>query len=185
VTLRLHPSDPAVRALVLRAITASNNPKIRPLVVRCKTCRAELAKAGMTSAGPLFRSRWRVPETTPGGMTRRAQERRLDELARDMQTRGDDTWMSVVEPADHDYHEGVWALLALPPTMPADYPDLLVRCERDGDAVLARLEVLARLRRRERAWEVPVSMPRLDHTAPDSSWLRPDPAVHPPGHETL
>ncbi len=158
--LRLHPTDPEVRRLTCKAILASNRPGLKRLVVRCSRCRGRLAKAAYTDAGPFFVSRWREPVVLSNGWTQRQQEEFENEVA------------TLVEGSfPTDQHHSVYAILALPPRMTADYPDLMVRCERDGDAVLDRRDVLDRIRRGDNEWDVEVSFPRREYETLDTSWL--------------
>lgn len=125
--LRLQVSDPAVWAHTLRAIEDSATRK--PLLkVKCARCGAELAQVGITAHGPLFTSSWKVP--IPAGSEAKAL--------------GPPTKLSGPAPLRSEIH-GALAVLALPPDLPAEYPDLLVRCARHGDAVLDRREALRRL----------------------------------------
>jgi hypothetical protein len=155
--LRLDARDDEVWQLTLRAAESSRGIRAT-LVVRCRLCGSTLAQASPTPLGPLFTSSWTV-DRDPGfrvyvnGRT----------LSRGQALRHDDAWMPVVEssgpPITHEERHGVLALLALPTQLPADYPDLLVRCLQHGDAVLDRRGVLECLRRKERQLKVDPARP--------------------------
>lgn len=171
MTLRLQASDPLVLALTRKAMVtiASSTVTEASLRLRCSTCRNVLARAGYTPHGALFMSSWRVPgkariviqiDEEPAALTLRQQYRIEATLATEIADSG----------LPEDDHHSVFALLALPPEMAADYPDLLVRCERDGDLVLDRVDVLAWLRIGGDV-TVDVGAGRFEYDPPDWSWL--------------
>jgi hypothetical protein len=149
--IRLEADDPDVRALTVKALadTASRTPG---LTIRCANCGAELAQAGKTKFGPLFTSTWTVDDGTIAGA------RPVDRVAEIVEQSG---------PPPIEGH-GVIALLALPPKLPPDHPDLLVRCRDDGDALLDRQTVLEwMIRQKRRTTIVDVAFPRSTYRRPD------------------
>ncbi len=146
-TLRLEASDRLVRDRTLRALgdSATREPD---LVVRCRACGATVARAGHTQHGPLFTSTWMVRDSDDHDVL--AGGELVSEYGR---------WA-------RERPESVIALIALPPDLKPDYPDLLVRCSTHGDAVLNRFEVLDHLRRGV-PLVVSVALPRREYTPPD------------------
>jgi len=69
-------------------------------------------------------------------------------------------------PIPNEKIEGTIALLALPPAMHQEYPDLMVRCKRHGDAVLPREELLRDLRERRAVHKVNPRRPHLQYVCP-------------------
>lgn len=139
--LRLQADDPAVLARTLRALEASAGA--RPVALRCSECGTVLARVGTTTHGPLFTSSWPVEVPSPwmGGWVRAADGAPLSRRHVLAMERAATTDRSGAEWTGVERH-GVIALLALPPALAQDYPDLLVRCPRHGAAVLERHDVL-------------------------------------------
>ena len=68
--------------------------------------------------------------------------------------------MSISGEPDRGYERhGTIALLELPLGTVQEYPALMVRCLKHGDAILARTEVLSALRSRRRQLRAEVSFP--------------------------
>lgn len=186
---RLDPDDDAVWERTLAAVVAARD--LRPLLVRCRTGGCVLARCAATAHGPLFTSSWPVElaahaHVTVDGvrLSDRAARRWLEQQR---QAGGVEQSGPPIE--DREIH-GVLALLALPPDLTQDYPDLLVRC-RHGDAVLDRTEVLGWLRAGA-APKVTPSLPRREYRSQrtdlgetavtrrssDRRRATPDPAYH-------
>ncbi len=172
--LRLQPSDPEVIDLTCRVVEASEIATAQ-LVGLCAKCqpksRVELAKVGYTGGHALFKSSWRVPLDAGISINgERVNQRQYEIFEKRL---GFAT--SVTGHIDRNADHTVFALLALPLELRADYPDLLVRCERHGDAVLDRLEALDRLRVAasggDPLWKIDVNFPRLEYEPPDPTWL--------------
>lgn len=165
----LDPMTTEVRRLTVAAVAASS--KVTPtLTVRCSQCKGSVGHAAMTSAGPFFTSSWTVQdalgfEVVVGGRT---LNRRQAVRYRDQQL---PVATSSGSPIANEHVDGLHALLALPPGVGDDYPALLVRCDKHGDAVLDRLELLAALRRDEPSFLAALSWPLTPYQAPDSTWL--------------
>lgn len=168
----LDPTTPEARQLTAELVRASQDRK-PTLTVRCATpgCGAILGHAADTSAGPLFTSSWAVPgpriitEANGAHLSRRAERHFLERAFGPVAEQSG-------APIDRDLAQGVLAAVAPPPDQADDHPPLLVRCAKHGDAILARAEVMARLRGGKRtSWGVAVAFPRVDHDDPDSSWL--------------
>jgi hypothetical protein len=161
--IRLEATDPAVSERTLDALVASQaaEPALR---IRCAKpqCRALLAYAGTTSLGPLFASWWDVD--LPLGRDYVVNGERLSRraaLRHEAETRPLVT-QSGRPITDTDRH-GAIALLALPPEMVQDYPDLMVRCITHGDTVLDRTLVLDLLHAGQRDLEVALDGTWLDY----------------------
>jgi hypothetical protein len=164
--LRLVADDAAVFDLTHRAAVAAGEIPDPPLRIGCQRCGAVLARAGDTDHGPLFTSSWqREPglahEVHVGGR-RLSRSKTIDHLEHDIVER---SGRPMHAPVTH----GAVALLALPTDVPADYPDLLVRCDKHGDAVLDRRQVLDWLRDaavKPTKRKVVVSRPFSDYVVP-------------------
>lgn len=146
--LRLDADDEQVYALTVRANDDSRRrrPSVRFV---CDQCGAKLGSAAHTAHGPLFTSSW---ETPPGAQDVTLR-RLLSRLARTKPT-GDSR-----RGAQRD---GVIALLALPPDVPQDYPDLMVRCAVHGDALLDRRDILRAISGQS-VVKVATRLPRLEY----------------------
>lgn len=159
--LRLSASDPEVWRRTLDANVMTNDPATsKPIPVRCKKCQDRLGSVGLTPLGVLFTSSWAVrrdffTESTGfgagvGRLSPKDARHILDEFVPVEQTSGR-------KPQKRD---GTIALLTLPPELPQDYPDLMVRCEDDGDAVMDRLHLVEDVDRRKPVIWADVAWPR-------------------------
>jgi hypothetical protein len=140
--LRLEADDHDVLARTGLALQDANAIPDPPLRLLCRKCGAQLAQAGDTAHGPLFTSTWEYePElghvVTVNGRTLNRRETIAWREANETLAYREGSAMT--SPLAH----GVRALLT--PGL-SDYPDLLVRCTKDGDAVLNRDDVLAWIR---------------------------------------
>jgi hypothetical protein len=149
--IRLEADDPQVRALTVKAFADSAGRK-PSLAIRCAKCGALLAHAGWTKFGPLFTSSWTVESKKLTGETRQ-----VDRMSTLIEQSG--------APIGEEQH-GVIALLAPPPALSQDHPDLLVRCSNHGDAVLDRQHVLTWLRDKS-IKKVSVKFPLVIYRDPD------------------
>jgi hypothetical protein len=160
--LQLNASDRSVWRLTLEACQAPR-PELL-LAVRCsRGCL--LAQCGTTAVGPLFISEWEVETDLPF----KFRHDTLGDLSRRDAMRFRDATWPVEErsgaPITHTERHGTIALLALPPDLPQQFPDLLVRCKH-GDAVLDRAEVLMWIRAGRVLRKVPTAMPRQAYARP-------------------
>jgi hypothetical protein len=143
--LRLHADDSAVLERTGRALADSQAIGRPPLNFTCDQCGHTLAHVGDTAHGPLFTSTWEIPApmsqviVVNGERLRPRAARRFVEQHTDLV---EESGKSMATPLAH----GVVALLALPADMTQDFPDLVVRCNAHGDAILDRIDVIARLR---------------------------------------
>lgn len=169
--LRLQPETEAVRDLTSRANAASSTVK-PTLTVRCQKCQGVLGHAGYTDVGPLWTASWTtdpdpIPEmdvlTEQGKLTGRGKARHL-KSSTFIHFQGDD-------PGLERGRDGYVALLALPPCVADDYPDLYVRCVDHGDVVLDRLELLEHLRRHKSLWKVQTSYPLHEIDGIPRDWM--------------
>lgn len=158
-TLRLEPATDEVWQLTLNA-AADPIADRRPIQLRCRSGGCVIAQVGTTAAGPLFTSSWEVERAVPyrievNGQTlgRSAARRYLDQVQPVTHRSG--------APVTYRERHGVVALLALPNALPADYPDLLVRCKH-GDALLDRREVIG-WHRAGKAPKILVAQPRFEY----------------------
>jgi hypothetical protein len=169
--LRLEADDDAVLALTARALAESRGTK-PSLDVRCADCGASLGGASRTPTGILFMSWWEVdvaPDFTIEATTRRRRRSGLNQWDPDLPM--------VAQPPTATGHattrHGVIALLTLPPDLPDDYPDLLVRCAEHGDGVLDADQVVGQVPSRgHRRWKVPLRPPHLAYREPQA-FVRP------------
>jgi len=159
VTVRLQADDPEVLALTRTAVEGSlgQAPTIK---VRCASCGTVVGHAGHTTAGPLFIATWTVPiagatATEDGRLLRRQERHPGAERTGQLDT--------------EDVHSTI-ALVALPPEMVEDYPDLMVRCMDHRDALVDRVEVVGALRAGKDLHPT-VAFPRIEYVIPDSTWL--------------
>ncbi len=164
MTLRLEALDPAVWALTLEAVAASKHDD-RCLRVVCRECGRALAWAGVTKKGPLFTSSWVTEIEHDEDMVLDARRLRPGERRLALEAAGAE--IEAEGPSMDQGRDGVVALLALPVGMAPDYPDLLVRCDEHGDAVLDRAETLDRVRGARSAWKT--TAPATASTPPRSS----------------
>lgn len=139
--LRLDARDDRVWSLTLKANTDSRS-RAHTTTYVCRRCGRALATAGLTAYGPLFTSRWEIESeldfevNSNGTMLGRAAALKARDLVDPPQSQSGSPIRSVG-------HHGVIALLTLPANYPPDFPDLLVRCTKEGrDAVLSREDVL-------------------------------------------
>ena len=167
MTLRLEALDPAVWALTLEAVAASKHDD-RCLRVVCRECGRALAWAGVTKKGPLFTSSWVTEIEHDEDMVLDA--RRLRSRERRLALEAMDAEITTEGPSMDRGRDGVVALLALPVGMTPDYPDLLVRCDIHGDAVLDRAETLNRVRAARSAWKVSLSLPKREYEPLRNDW---------------
>ena len=142
--LRLEADDPAVLEFTGLALHDSVDIPDPPRLL-CKSCQRKLGAAGDTAHGPLFVSSWEYEpplshSVTVNGrrLSRRAAIRWREEHDELVERRG--------EPLHKPLEHGVTALLLLPAELAQDYPDLLVRCDKHGDTVLDRAQVIGWLR---------------------------------------
>jgi hypothetical protein len=161
--LRLEADDPRVIELTLRALAAARQKPTPALTFKCKRCGKKLAFAGQTEHGPLFVSTWMVPIMS--GVVLNGKHL----TAREVRKESADN--IVFERGRQDFEEphGTLALFELPGGMAQDYPDLLVRCSKHGDAVLERETVLAFLceaPNRAPTRQVEVTLPKLEYRRP-------------------
>lgn len=160
--LRLTVADEEVWNLTLEAMAATEG--LRPtLALRCQACGSKLAAAGVTPIGPVFTSAWDVE--LPLGHAVYVNGVKLPRRAT---LKFDQKMFEVVErrgrPQDHIGRDGVVALLVVPPHMPQEYPDLLVRCNDHGDVLLDRLQVLTWIRDgRTKSRKVAVRLPHREY----------------------
>jgi len=167
VTLRLEALDPAVWALTLEAVAASKHDD-RCLRVVCRECGRALAWAGVTKKGPLFTSSWVTEIEHDEDMVLDARRLRPGERRLALEAAGAE--IEAEGPSMDQGRDGVVALLALPVGMAPDYPDLLVRCDEHGDAVLDRAETLDRVRGARSAWKVTPSLPKREYEPLRNDW---------------
>jgi hypothetical protein len=161
--LRLQADDPAVLEQTGRALADSQSIGRPSLSFTCDQCGRTVARVGDTPHGPLFTSTWEIPAPEPvvivldGERLRPRAARRFVEQHTDLVG---ESGKSITAPLAH----GVVALLALPAGMTQDFPDLVVRCNAHGDAVLNRIGVLARLRaiRRNQIDSQSITLARAD-----------------------
>lgn len=146
--LRICVRDDVVWRATIAAVVASRD--LAPAVTyRCRQCGAYLAGAAATSRGPLFVATWQVQVFSGHVLNgRRLTEREYRKRFPPENERG----RPMLE-----VPESTLALLQVPNHMRSEYPDLLVRCSRHGDAVLERSDVLGHLERRSRT-AVPVDV---------------------------
>lgn len=143
--LRLQADDPVVLERTGQALADSVPIARPPLSLTCDQCGHTLARVGDTTFGPLFTSTWEVPApmgqvvVVNGERLRPRAARRFVEQHTEFV---DQSGRPMATPLLH----GVVALLALPAGMTPDFPDLLVRCNSHGDAILDRIGVIAWLR---------------------------------------
>ena len=144
--LRIQADDPDVLARTGEALRLAAGIKHR---CSCAVGSAETCwrvSAMYRSMGALFVSSWKV-ET--------GNEQRIVVGGRELKDRERRRWLAENyeaieesgEPIDAPLTHGVTALLCLPPELPRDYPDLVMRCDNGhGDYVANRLETIALLR---------------------------------------
>lgn len=152
MTYVLAPAIPEVQRLTAAALAASRS--VTPsLTIRCKACGTKLAQAGYTARGPLFTSSWIEPPEL--GIEVFIGQGRLEPFPAHR-------W--ILDHCDNDVADdlgydrnGTIALLTLPPGMDDDYPDLVVRCNAHGTAVLDRHLVIRLLPTRIPTHKVAVS----------------------------
>jgi hypothetical protein len=143
--LRLEADDPAVLERTGRALEDSVSIRRPPLRLTCHQCGHELARVGDTAHGPLFVSSWEVPAPEAHVYVVNG-ERLRPRAAHQFMEQHTELIEQAGPPMGTPFIHGVTALLALPAGMTPDYPDLLVRCNKHGDKVLDRIEVIAWLR---------------------------------------
>ncbi len=167
----LDPTTTEARELTAELIRASQG-RTPSLTIWCAIpqCQTVLARAGHTSAGPLFTSTWTVPaprtitEVNGAPLTRSAERGFIESAFGPVACESG-------PPLERDLAQGVFAAVAPPPGQADDHPPLLVRCAEHGDAVLDRVEVMAHLRDGRTSWAVAVGFPRVEYADPDSTWL--------------
>ena len=133
--------------------------------VQCGRCGRNLGAVRSGKYGPLFTSSWPVElplafATYVNGqrLSRREALNYQDAVYPVRERRG--------RPIPSEKIEGTIALLALPAEMHQEYPDLMVRCEGHGDAVLAREDLLKDLRQRRAVRKVHPRRPYLAYICP-------------------
>lgn len=168
---RIDADDPEVRSLTSRAWTDTTNRYAPEVTIICRSCGTVLGAMDTTKFGPLFLSWWDVEPHSEAELNGRPLKKR--EYERVLEQAG---WRveSVSGNPDRLERHGAAALLTLPPTMAEDCPDLMVRCEKHGDAILDRNEALSRLRTRppRKKWKVTPSFPLQAYREPT-----PDPGL--------
>lgn len=143
--LRLQADDSAVLERTGQALADSEHIARPPLSLTCDQCGHTLARVGDTAHGPLFTSTWEVP--APMAQVIVVNDERLrPRAARRFVEQHSDLVDQTGKPMATPLVHGVVALLALPAGMTPDFPDLVVRCNPHGDAILDRIGVIARLR---------------------------------------
>jgi hypothetical protein len=157
--LQIWPTNERVLALTLDALADSNGGK-PTTTFRCHSGGCRVGLAGLPPSArpwPLFTAAgWDVEDPLPFELTIHDRPAtRRESIAHDRET------FELVSgpPVSYTGRHGTIALLALPPEVPQEFPDLLVRCLH-GDAVLDRMEVISLLRRRVKVHKVRVSFPR-------------------------
>lgn len=160
--VNLDSADPEVWAYTLRLIEASSTAK-PSLTIRCRACQAELGHAGITSAGPLFTSSWKVELDLPFSVqVGNRVLNRGEALRRDKAERERTLVATSGPPIDFTGVDGLFAALAIPPDLPQAYTPLYVRCAKHGDAVLDRTVVNDALRGKVPILKVSMSLPLQD-----------------------
>lgn len=135
--LRLDPATAAGRRLTAAAIVASMaSGNTEPtLKIHCARCGSALGYADYTAAGPLFISSWEVERALDFDVIVNGRTLSRREALRYRERKHPLVGQSG-RPITETGRDGVFALLVLPPGIPEDFPDLLVRCADHGDAVL-------------------------------------------------
>lgn len=170
--LRLEPDDPAVRERVAAAVQVTNAENLQPtLHMRCARCRRKLASVGdVPGYGPLFTSSWSVVSDGWTSVTVNGIE-----LGDRDRTRWINQHYETVEesgrPMRTPLRHMVISLLVLPVGFTQDYPSLLMRCERHGDYVADRLDVVKRLRAGEADCMVTPNGETLTYVTPTADHL--------------
>lgn len=165
--LRINVENDAVWHETLRALHSASPTAAPAVTYRCRGCGALLARAGETAHGPLFWASWRMP--VDSGIVVNHQRATMSQYQR--RAGGVVEWESGRLEVE-ETHDTI-ALLRLAPGMPSEYPDLLVRCNKDGDAVLERSAVLGHIERPPRSGRVKVDVkpPHREYTDPrDDLW---------------
>lgn len=166
--LRLEADDPGVLARTGLALLDAAEIPDPPLRLICRRCGALLARAGDTPHGPLFMSWWKARPGIGYVIVHGGQELKPREAKR-WRDEHEKLLDSGGQPMQVPVRHGVCALLAPPADMAQDFPDLLVRCEKHGDATLDRHEVLRWLRQAAREpmkRKVGVTKPFSDYRPP-------------------
>lgn len=162
--LRLNAVNEEVWRRTGKAVSDSMRRK-PSLEVWCGRCGRHLGAAGSGTYGPLFTSSWLVelPLASATYVNGRRLSRRETLIYQD-------TVFPARErsgaPIPNEKIEGTIALLALPPELHQEYPDLMVRCKHHGDAVLAREDVLRDLCERRPVHKVNPRRPHLVYVCP-------------------
>jgi hypothetical protein len=161
--VRIHVADDDVWRLTLDALAASCDVPAA-LTIRCATCRRTIGYAGdVPNYGPLFTASWQVPAPSPATVNGRPMNERQRHRFEDHNPSLDVDQTG--EPVTDETH-GTIALLRLPAGYPEEYPTLLVRCARHGDAVLDRGEVLGALHDGHRETLAPATRPLTSYVPP-------------------
>jgi hypothetical protein len=173
--LRLEADDPAVLELTGLALHDAIAIPDPPLRLVCSRCGALLARAGDTGHGPLFTSSWHCEPEIGYSVVVNGRKLSRSEAIK-WRAQHDELVQRRGEPMHAPLLHGVTALLTLPADLAQDHPDLLVRCDKHGDRVLDRTEVLNWLRqaalkpaKRKVAVSQPVSTYRHPQSAPGPS----------------
>lgn len=160
-------ADDAVWMTTVRAVEASSRVPAT-LTIRCSQCQSELGQAGVVPHyGPLFMSWWSAPKssrTVVNGAEYNERQLHAYEAAHPHTE-------VVKDRGQVDGRDGVIALLRLHATLPEQYPALLVRCRRHGDAVLDRSEVLDALGAKSSELQADVTLPTTSYLPPRSDLL--------------
>jgi hypothetical protein len=114
--------------------------------------------------GPLVTTSWTVELQLPFRIF--VNERELGSAAARRKDR--DMWETTHQSGRPDEPEihGTLALLQLPADFVQEYPDIMVRCNKHGDAILDRLQLIAWLRGKPAVRKITVGMPRLKYELP-------------------
>ncbi|MCA9851489.1 MAG: hypothetical protein KC461_12705 [Dehalococcoidia bacterium] len=160
--VRIDAADDNVWRLTLAALEAST-ATAPTLTIRCAKCGAQLGLAGVVPGhGPLFTAAWQVPLASPWRVNgRRLSEREARRYERSRAIEATESGEQVTD----ETHSTI-ALLRLPASCPQEYPTLLVRCARHGDAILDRAAVLDALDHHTGVLTAAVSYPLTEYEPP-------------------
>lgn len=131
--------------------------------IRCDQCQGSLGRAATTKLGPIFVSSWTTD--TPVSIGYIVGNRLLphNEAARRHKTERKKYLTSQSGDAQST-RDGLFAALAIPANLPQTYAPLYVSCDRHGDTIIERQELLAASRLKEKKpHKVTVSKPFLEY----------------------
>jgi hypothetical protein len=158
--LRLDAVDDEVFDLTMRAVRTIEGTVPR-VSLRCRSGGCVLGAIGATDHGPLLTSSWEVETTPPFKINANGTDLGRAQSIKRWRATGTVTVSGT--PDTYTDRHGTIALLTLPPELPQEFPDLLVRCKH-GDAVVGRSEALAWYQSKKLV-KIEVSMP-LETYAP-------------------